>query len=625
MEYKHTKTKKELFKRWMSGLLAVIMLITAFPLQAIAANLDYDDLASQKSTYINKVDPVTPAVLDGTKSAKEYIKDPEMPEIYTLYSDYLVQKDHKWKVNYQPYVASVGANATPGEQANVNKTINLPDLKGYEKPQDSFNITYDSIVKEAKTGEKTGDTWQKDKEFKYEAKESAFYVKHVFQSLTDFNEYGKKDGETDDHLGLVTGRTGSLLDIQPLDESLIEGFTPEADKLTSMVPENTSGFQVEYRYNRNAYEIDYDTDGGSDIDSRLLYYGQVIPKVKEPTKNGSIFLGWKPSIKLKGTVNSVVKTFAENEIIKDDAGNAIKDLDANLIVPAKDVIFTAVWKDAPKADYLIQFWTEKPDYDDKDDTLPLRERYDFIGSKRVENVDTGLIPDLTNLDIHGITFPDLNNGRLKKAQDNPKEFARYYFLNKELTEKQNASKENPNLQKAVLSTGETVYNVYYNRRVYTLYFTSTNNEYETNAYFPIITRDGQELGKEGAPYKVDVRFNQSLDKIWPKDEEISGLPQTHTSEPVGDDGLIGWLINNNNVDYGVQIYRDTPPYRLSAEDFVDAEDVMGTDDEHGNGHADKIPIGKNQTKDRGEYEISLGASYYDAAIVHHIEIGRAHV
>ena len=620
MEYKHTKTKKELFKRWMSGILAVIMLITAFPLQAIAAKLDYDDLASQKSTYINKVDPVTPAVLDGTKSAKEYIKDPEMPEIYTLYSDYLVQKDHKWKVNYQPYVASVGANATPGEQANVNKTINLPDLKGYEKPQDSFNITYDSIVKEAKTGEKTGDTWQKDKEFKYEAKESAFYVKHVFQSLTDFNEYGKKDGETDDHLGLVTGRTGSLLDIQPLDESLIEGFTPEADKLTSMVPENTSGFQVEYRYNRNAYEIDYDTDGGSDIDSRLLYYGQVIPKVKEPTKNGSIFLGWKPSIKLKGTVNSVVKTFAENEIIKDDAGNAIKDLDANLIVPAKDVIFTAVWKDAPKADYLIQFWTEKPDYDDKDDTLPLRERYDFIGSKRVENVDTGLIPDLTNLDIHGITFPDLNNGRLKKAQDNPKEFARYYFLNKELTEKQNASKENPNLQKAVLSTGETVYNVYYNRRVYTLYFTSINDENDDYAYWPIITRDGQVLGKEGSPYKVNARFNQSLDKIWPKDAEVSGLPQTHTSEPVGDDGLIGWLINNNNVDYGVQIYRDTPPYRLSAEDFVDAEDVMGTDDEHGNGHADKIPIGENQTKDRGEYEISIGASYLDTAVIHHVDI-----
>ena len=618
MNYIRENKLKGFLKKGLCGLLALIMLITAFPLQAIAAKLDYDDLASQKSTYINKVDPVTPAVLDGTKSAKEYIKDPEMPEIYTLYSDYLVQKDHKWKVNYQPYVASVGANATPGEQANVNKTINLPDLKGYEKPQDSFNITYDSIVKEAKTGEKTGDTWQKNQEFRYDAKESSFYVKHVFQSLTDFNEYGKKDGETDDHLGLVTGRTGSLLDIQPLDESLIEGFTPEADKLTSMVPENTSGFQVEYRYNRNAYEIDYDTDGGSDLDSRLLYYGQVIPKVKEPTKKGSVFLGWKPSTELKGTVNNVSKTFAANEIIKDGADNAIKDLDANLIVPAKDLVFTAVWKDAPKADYLIQFWTEKPDYDDKDDTLPLRDRYDYIGSRRVENADTGLRPDLTNLDIHGITFPDLNDGRLEKAQNSKEEFERYYFLNKELTKKQNRSKKDPNVQKSVLSTGETVYNVYYDRRVYTLYFTAANELAFENAgsFWPIITRNGQVIGQEGSPYKAEVRFNQSLNKIWPKDEEVSNLPPG-SSDPEGDTGLIGWIINNNA---GESIFRDTPPYRLSAEDFIDAEDVMSEEDLYGYGHSDEIPIKDGENKKRDKYEISLGSTSLDTAVVHHIDI-----
>ena len=618
MEYKHTKTKKGLAERWISGLLAVIMLITAFPLQAIAAKLDYDDLASQKSTYINNVDPVTPAVLDGTKSATDYIKDPKMPEIYTLYSDYLVQKDHKWKVNYQPYVASVGANATPDEQAKVNKTIKLPDLKGYEKPQDSFNITYDSIVAAAKTGEKTGDTWQKNQEFRYDAKESSFYVKHVFQSLTDFNEYGKKDGESEDHIGLVTGRTGSILDIQPLDESFIEGFTPEADKLTSMVPENVADFQVEYRYNRNAYEIDYDTDGGSDLDSRLLYYGQVIPKVKEPTKKGSVFLGWKPSTELNGTVNNVSKTFAANEIIKDGADNAIKDLDANLIVPAKDLVFTAVWKDAPKADYLIQFWTEKPDYNDKDDTLPLRDRYDYIGSRRVEDADTGLRPDLTKLSIKGITFPDLNDGRLEKAQKNAEEFARYYFLNKDLTDKQNRSKKDPNVQKSVLSTGETVYNVYYDRRVYTLYFTAANEEAFdlVGSFWPIITRDGKVIGEEGSPYKVDVRFNQSLDKIWPKDAEVSNLPPG-SDDSEGDIGLIGWTINNNE---GEQAYRDTPPYRLSAEDFIDSQDVVGTGEYEGFGHSDQIPIKDGETKKRDKYEISIGSTSYDKAVVHHIDI-----
>ena len=602
-------------KRLLAFALALIMLITAFPLQAMSAQLNYDNIGVQKSTYINNVKPVTPAKTD---KATDYIKDPKMPEIYTLYSDYLVQKDHKWKVNYQPYVASVGANATPEEQAKVNKTINLPALKGYEKPQESFDITYQSIVDAAKTGEKTGDTWQVNKEYKYEAKESSFYVKHVFQSLTDFNEYGKKDGEVEDHFGLVTGRTGSILDIQPLDESLIEGFTPEADKLTSMVPENTGGFQVEYRYNRNAYEIDYDTDGGSDLDSRLLYYGQVIPKVEVPTKKGSVFLGWKPSTELKGTVNNVAKTFAANEIIKDGAGNAIKDLDANLIVPAKDLVFTAVWKDAPKADYLIQFWTEKPDYNDKDDTLPLRDRYDYIGSRRVEDADTGLRPDLTKLDIHGITFPDLNDGRLGKAQDDKKEFERYYFLNEDLTKKQNRSKKDPNVQKSVLSTGETVYNVYYDRRVYTLYFTAANEEAFdlVGSFWPIITRDGKVIGEEGSPYKVDVRFNQSLDKIWPKDPEVSNLPPG-SGDPEGDTGLIGWTINNNA---GEQAYRDTPPYRLSAEDFIDSQDVVGTGEFEGFGHSDQIPIKDGKNKKRDKYEISIGSTSYEQSVVHHIDI-----
>lgn len=326
-------------------------------------------------------------------------------------------------------------------------------------------------------------------------------------------------------------------------------------------------------------------------------------------------MGWMPSITLE-TIGG--KTYPENQIIRDSDGEPILNLDADLKMPASKITFTAVWKDKPKAEYVIQFWTEKPDYDDKNDALPLRDRYDFIGARRIDDADTGSRPDLTNLDIHGITFPDLNDGRLEKAQDDKKEFERYYFLNKDLTQKQNASKENPNVQKSVLSTGETVYNVYYDRRVYTLYFTAANEEAFdlVGSFWPIITREGQVIGKEGSPYKVDVRFNQSLDGIWPKDEEVSNLPPDSSEKGV-DIGLIGWIINNNA---GEQIYRDTPPYRLSAEDFIDAEDVMSEEDYYGDGHSDQIPIGENETKARGEYEISIGSTSYEKSIVHHIDI-----
>ena len=608
MNYIRENKLKVLFKKGLCGLLAVIMLITAFPLQAIAAKLDYDDLANQKSTYINNVDPVKPGKAE---NATEYIKEPEMPKIYTLRTDYMVKKNGDWKINYQPYVASVGENATPEERDKVNKTINLPDLTGYKKPQESYKITYDIIKNNAKNPEKDGFNFSGNQEFLYDAKENDITIKHVFQKLEDFNKYEERPeiGKTQQ-----TGFTGSNLEISPITDSRVKGFKPEARALNILVPENAENFEVEFRYNRKAFEVNFDTKKGSSIATRLVYFEQVIPKVEEPKKTGSTFVGWKPSVDLKDTNG---KEFKANTLMKDSAGEPIKDLNANIIMPSENVTFTAEWKENEKTEYVIQFWTEKTDYD-KDNTLPLRDRYDFIGARRIDNADTGSTPDLTNLDIHGITFPDLNDGRLEKAQDSKEEFERYYFLNKDLTKKQNASEEDPNVQKSVLSTGETVYNVYYDRRVYTLYFTAANELAFDNAgsFWPIITRDGQIIGQEGSPYKAEVRFNQSLNKIWPKDAEVSNLPPGST-DPEGDTGLIGWIINNNA---GETAFRDTPPYRLSAEDFIDSQDVVGEGEFEGFGHSDEIPIKDGENKKRDKYEISIGSTSLETAVVHHIDI-----
>ena len=600
---------KTRLKRVFLFMLSALMLFTSLPL-SVFAKVNYDDLTDNKSEIVNKLTPVKPAKAD---NAEKFIKNPDQPAIYTLRTDYKVQRGEKYEVDYQPYIASVGAAATEEEKAKVKKTIKLPDLAGYEKPDDDYKITYDKVKGAGNNG---------SQEFKYKAKSNTITIKHVFQDLHDFTKYTNPDGSVGEEGQLITtqnGNTGSTMEVSPLDgkHPNRKGFVPEAPSIIMQVPEKAENFILEYRYNRAHYDVNFDTKGGTAIPNRTLYYDQTIPKIDEnsiPTKAGCDFLGWMPSITLETTGR---KTYPENQIIKDSAGEPILNLAADLKMPASEITFTAVWEDKPKAEYAIQFWTEKPDYDDKDNTLPLRERYDFIGARRIDGAETGSTPNLTDLSIKGITFPDLNGGRLEKAQNDPKEFARYYFLNEALTKKQNASEKDPTVQKSVLSTGETVYNVYYDRRVYTLYFTSINDYNDEWAYWPIITKGGQVLGKEGDPYKVDVRFNQSLDKIWPKDAEVSGLPKGDSTNPTGDDGLIGWTINNN-VHF--LIFRDTPPYRLSAEDFIDAEDVMGTDDYSGQGHADKIPIGKNKEKDRGEYEISLGASYIDTAIAYHIDI-----
>ncbi len=629
-------------KRLLAFALAIMMLVTSIPLQVMAKDFDHENIVEEKSNYINNVNdsiPIKPVVLPEGKAAADYIINPNMPKLYTMRADFKVPRNDEEIIGYQPYIATVGDDEytytdldsgenkkvlTDAEKKSISNDIKLPDIDGYTAPTPKFNVNYKYIKDNALKGIKDGEDYNGEHPYLYKAKQGTIKIKHTFQKLENRDEYGVKDGDTDYTYTHQTGVTGTVVTIKALDGEKIKGYVPEVNVLTTQVPQNSTDFEIEMRYNRAIYDVNFDSNGGTDLPGMTLIYGQTVPKLNfDIEKLGAKLQGWKVDKDIDYVDAAGNKqTLSKDTLIKKEDfepggkfANGIKNA-----MPAEDLTFTAEWTENKKAEYVIQFWTEKPDYDDKDGTLTLRDRYDFIGARRIDNADTGSTPELTNLDIHGITFPDLNDGRLQKAQDDPKEFARYYFLNKDLTKEQNASEKDPSVQKSVLSNGETVYNVYYDRRVYTLYFTSINDEYDDYAYWPIITRDGQVLGKEGSPYKVYVRFNQSLDKIWPKDAEVSGLPQGHTSEPIGDDGLIGWMINNNNVDYGVQIFRDTPPYRLSAEDFVDAEDVMGTDDEHGNGHADKIPIGKNQTKDRGEYEISLGASYLDTAVIHHVDI-----
>ena len=675
------------FKRALTLVLAVMMLVTAMPVGVLAEpgtagtqddkyladdySITYNDKIIRKADYINKVDDL-PIVPKKAENATEFVKNPAMPKLYTVHSDFKVQRGDDLVVSYQPYIATAGEAISQEEKDKIDKLIKFPILDGYTSatPKGEANITYEFIQKKAKAHNNLVDNEYKGHfDYIYTPNTSTVKVKHYFQDVNDINKYGIKPGDKEFHVTEQRGLTGTSLYIQPLPDKDIKGYVPEGIDITTQVPESVGDFEVEFRYNLAHYNINYNTDGGTPIPTRTVFYKQSIPSLninEIPRKTGSDFMGWKPSVDLEGTLGGSKITFKANEIIKDSKGNAIidlkntiyeKDAEGNLIyedlkdpvtgepikdpqtkknkkstkpnttnsadtidmeMPYEDITFKAVWKDKPKAEYAIQFWTEKPDYDDKDDKLPLRDRYDFIGARRIDDADTGSTPNLTNLDIHGITFPDLNDGRLEKAQNNPEEFARYYFLNKELTQKQNASDKDPNVQKSVLSTGETVYNVYYDRRVYTLYFTAASGEAFdiVGSFWPIITRDGKVIGKEGSPYKVDVRFNQSLDGIWPKDAEVSNLPTSFGNEE-GDTGLIGWTINNNA---GEQAYRDTPPYRLSAEDFIDSQDVVGTGEFEGYGHSDQIPIKDGETKKRDKYEISIGSTSYDQAIVHHIDI-----
>ena len=638
-------------KKFLTLVLVAMMLVTTVPVGLLAEG----ETKLEPIRYLNEnvdnlpVNVYKPDLSDG-KTSGEDIEDPELAKLYTARRDFKVRRGEDFVINYEPYIATVGEDATDEEKAKINKEIEKPEFDGYTSPtpdQRTIKINYDKIKSLAESGHLDGSEYKGTKDYQYKPKRNKIKVKHVFQSLDDKSKYDRMDGSTKDIETEEWGETGSSITITPLEQKERPGYVPEENEIITQVPEeNTKNIEIEYRYNRARYLVKFDSNGGSDVHSLNIFYGKTIPyNDEEPEKEGCGFVGWVTDTDItygpandkkiaKGTLitNKDEVEFTNDKGIKDtvkveDAfDGTIFKIDNDIInngfvnaMPASDIVFTAYWKEKLTADYTIQYWTEKADYDDTNPNLALRDKYDFIGSYVVKDADTTILPDLNVIAEENkgagrgnITFPDLDDARLKKAQNDKDEFERYYFLNKDLTKKQNASKEDPNVQKSVLSTGETVYNVYYDRRVYALYFTAASGEAFdiVGSFWPIITRGGQVIGKEGFPYKVDVRFNQSLDGIWPKDAEVSNLP-TSDGDEQGDTGLIGWIINNN---YDYDIYRDTPPYRLSAEDFIDSVDVIEAD-----GHADQIPIGENETKTRDKYEISLGSTSLDTAFLYHID------
>ncbi|WP_311482349.1 InlB B-repeat-containing protein [uncultured Anaerococcus sp.] len=598
-------------RKFMALLIATIMMASniapAFatggdePLPSPAGEVDTCPAVSGSNIEVKPVKP------DNGKSAADLIKNPDQPAIYTLRTDYLVQRGEEYEINSQPYIASVGAAATADEQKKVAQTIKLPEFPGYDKPKDAidsdindYKITYD-IVKDAANGKsetgnkEDGFKYQANKEFKYPGKKVQFEVKHVFQDLEDFTKYTNLDGTITSSDGTLIdakgneskvneneikkhekvtskdGIAGSKIIVEPLEEEKREGFVPEQYKIEVQVPEDTKDFILEYRYNRAHYDVVFDTQGGTELPARTLYYGQVIPKIADadiPTKEGGEFQGWKPSVELKTKDG---QTFKANEIIADATGSAIKNLYANLIMPAGKVTFTAVWKDKEKAGYAIQFWAEKADHADN---AGLLDKYDYIGTRVYNDQATGTRPDLDNEPVKDIVFPDLDKARLNKIWKGAKfnrgqnlYLNKFYVYNQDLTREQNADPADVNLVKSVDSTGKTVYNIYYDRQVYDLYFTKSNAQPAANTFYPEIWGYDEAQGEvvkkggPGNPYHYKARFNQLMTG-WPNDAmQTKGFSEGMQS--------FGWGPNYDSPIWPVHL--DTPPYRLNADEFLDME------------------------------------------------------
>lgn len=134
----------------------------------------------------------------------------------------------------------------------------------------------------------------------------------------------------------------------------------------------------------------------------------------------------------------------------------------------------------------------------------------------------GMRPELEKEPVKDVEFTDLDSTRLKRIYDgekvkvnDPKNtekmeipyLNKFFVYNKELTNKENADLKNPSLVKEVSATGETVYNIYYDRQVYNLWFTKGSFQ---DSFYPTLTRNGEVLGKPGAPYHFKAALTKAL-------------------------------------------------------------------------------------------------------------------
>ena len=552
-------------------LLAIILLGTNIALASYTKRDDDSD-----DIYIDKINEnivKKPTELDESKDIDEQLENPKYPNIYTYRWDYKIGvKENgldKDKIIFQPYIASVGENASPEERAEVLKEINLPEVKGYKKPNgiDSYDVTYDFVKNNAKDTKKASFLFYGNHDYKYEPEEKYIKVKYIFQNLYDHEKYENPNGEKEPLIKEYKAKTGDKFKIPGLNkedsEKYAKGFEPEQNNLEVTVPENASETPLIYHYNRKTFQLDFDTDGGSYVPNMTLYYGQTIPYFDyKPTKDGSVFKGWKSNKKLETSDGTKIE---KGDLI--DMKNYPDGLKEAM--PSENIIFTAAWEEEPTADYKIQFWTQKAESDG----------YDFIGAKVIKNADTGSRPDLDKMLPEGFKFPEIKKDLTKKGKE--KELNKYYVRNtKKIKEENTENVKNDDgsskvLVKKVHSDGSTTYNIYYDRQTYTMLFEKFCID-DPNEGFPakeakMVLPDGRKYDstKEvNKPYKFTAKFGERLTK-WPNDMwliEKGGVDFDPNRS------FIGWQLNtenNNNEDQS--LYLDTPPYWLTSKDFIDRD------------------------------------------------------
>ncbi len=323
------------------------------------------------------------------------------------------------------------------------------------------------------------------------------------------------------------------------------GFT-EVKPLDSKVIPVDGTLNLQVKYNRNAYKITYNTDGGSYLTTDTKLFGSKLVKPEAPTKKGYTFLKWV-----------------------DENGNEFDF--TNKTMPAKDITLKAVWTEGENTPYRIAYYVQNaggdgytlmgyttkegktgdvvkaPEEKDQDQVI----KYSFPGMNFWDYLITAWMKDPT---YSSWMTEDIAKANLVKLF-----FNKAYVYNSEKTSQANDDNK-------IKGDGSTVVPLYFDRQVYTLIVGGSpdNDPHEQKL---TIVKDGITYDNNN-PFKIHVRFGEDFTGKMPKQDEIKGL---RAGQIIGEHMILGDLTNRKFGWLG-----DEPPYILDfTKARIDSWDGIG--------------------------------------------------
>lgn len=570
------------------------------------------DRQIDETSHSNKV-PVNPNHLEAKdqSTANDQVTNEKSGKVYNLRFVYTLN-DNVVSQLYQPYELTLTEREL--NKKDFVKYLEVPHLVGYradigtyvkkdgkyvtatdldEKAIHYIKIDAAYIKEHAKadSADKSGLHYKGIVNVPYTPEQKVYYVRHLVQKFDNPNEF--EDVKLPDSVYKVTktitengkqkqvvltrnyGTVGTVAYAQPI---FIPGYRPETNLLRSALPDSDQPVIFTLRYYRDSYEVKYDTDNGTSIRTKKVYYQQPVTEVANPTRRGYVFQGWTVS----GLSDS---EHSGSKINKEQKFTSIKSM------PANGVTFKAHWKAVEKAEYTVNVWAQKADlvdYAHPDNIV----NYDFVGRVK-RTVDTfakngdGSVdeskpttiddPHIEQTEIEKMAFPDTVESDRKTAA----EFGKYYVLNDRFTKVMNHLMVDKKTGKPTLKftqpdarhqsraiirpEGDTVLDLIYDRKPYDLIFakgdvaqgvdTSTSGV-DSGYNTPIVKPDAEgkwvtywydntaqpDFDKNGdfqfdernivkmkprtdgktlySPYVVRARYGASLQYRWPIESEV---------------------------------------------------------------------------------------------------------